>query len=240
MVRASITDIGDMHGPQHNPNPRVVPRTGSSAPPRPRPAPSARPARPARAARPKRPPAPPKPRFVFSPRLKAARRSVLRFVLVFMGVFALFYAATLVERHLLGNRVWSGYLHANAVVAGAFLNHFDQYVAVEGDIINSSRATLKVAMGCDAAYPTALFAAAAIAMPFIWPYRLLGVLFGAFMLGGLNIIRILTLYYIRAEHPTIFNVVHIDVWQALFIFITVLLWIMWAYWAARRTAGALE
>ncbi len=241
MVVVAITDIEFMQGPHHKPNPRVVPRPGSGAPARPRVQP-----RPGRQARPLKAPKPPKaakfawPRIELSERAKAARRSVLRFVAWFVGIFVLFYAGTMLERKFLDNGVWQWYLHANAYVAGGILNHFDQFVTVEDDIINSSRATLKVAVGCDAVYPTALFAAAVLATPFAWGYRILGVMFGAFSLAGLNIIRILTLYYIRAEHPTVFNVVHIDVWQALFIFLTVLLWIFWAFWAARRMTDVLE
>jgi exosortase/archaeosortase family protein len=49
----------------------------------------------------------------------------------------------------------------------------------------------------------------------------------------LNLVRIVSLFLIGVYSPRIFALTHIDVWQALFIFLAVLLWILWLLWATR-------
>jgi exosortase/archaeosortase family protein len=49
----------------------------------------------------------------------------------------------------------------------------------------------------------------------------------------LNLVRIVSLFLIGVYFHRIFDLTHIDVWQALFIFLAVLLWILWLLWETR-------
>ena len=50
-------------------------------------------------------------------------------------------------------------------------------------------------------------------------------------LAVLNLIRIVTLFLIGVYFRKFFHMMHIDVWQALFILLTISLWFLWAWWA---------
>ena len=64
--------------------------------------------------------------------------------------------------------------------------------------------------------------------------KLPGVFIGTFALMSLNLVRIVSLYYVRRYRPDVFEFMHVEVWQALFIFLAVLFWALWAVWATRR------
>jgi exosortase/archaeosortase family protein len=64
------------------------------------------------------------------------------------------------------------------------------------------------------------------------PYLLMGTL----LLLAMNFVRIVSLYYIGIYYEEAFDIMHIDVWQAVFIFVPLVMWITWA----RRTGRELR
>ena len=52
---------------------------------------------------------------------------------------------------------------------------------------------------------------------------------------AINLVRIVSLFYIRIHFPAAFEIMHVEVWQALFIFLALLCWIVWAVWAKRAS-----
>jgi exosortase/archaeosortase family protein len=99
----------------------------------------------------------------------------------------------------------------------------------------SPRFQVSIERGCDAVQPSALFCAAVLASPVPLLSRLAAVGVGTTLLMILNFVRILTLYYTGAYLRWAFEVMHLDVWQALFIFLAILFWALWAAWNTRRS-----
>ena len=70
--------------------------------------------------------------------------------------------------------------------------------------------------------------------------RLAKFLVVAAVLGGvivrmvLNVIRIITLFLTRLHWPKAFDIMHVDVWQVMFILFAILLWALWASWTTKR------
>jgi len=98
--------------------------------------------------------------------------------------------------------------------------------------------SLSIERGCDAIHPSALFVAAVLASPVALWTKLPGCLAGTFVLMALNLLRIVSLFYAKIYWPRAFDVLHVEVWQALFILLAVLLWAAWAAWALRRPRPA--
>ena len=94
--------------------------------------------------------------------------------------------------------------------------------------------------GCDGLRPLALFVAAVLVSPVSWAWRLAGTLGGFAGLFLLNQIRIVTLYYTALLYPAYFDVMHRDVWQVLFIAVSVAIWTGWALWAQRLTSEPIR
>jgi exosortase H (IPTLxxWG-CTERM-specific) len=168
----------------------------------------------------------PAPPAAETPPDKPPRRGIARFVLVFAGCVALYYVlsgTTIFRDHL-----FPGYLRLNARVTAAALGLIGQQVTVNDNCVLSRKFFLTVERGCDAIEPTMLLIAAVIASPVAWRSRLVGIVFGTLALAVLNILRLITLYLTGVYWPAAFEIMHVDVWQAIFIFLALLLWIIWA------------
>ncbi|MFQ5458960.1 MAG: hypothetical protein ACE5FC_11005 [Myxococcota bacterium] len=166
----------------------------------------------------------------------ARNRSDLRFLLVFGLCMALYYAATLTSPVREG--FFPSYLRLNARVSGAILGVVGQDVTVAGQSLISDRGpSIQVERGCDAVAPSALFVAAVLASPVPLLSRAYAAVAGTILLMLLNVIRVVSLYLVRLYWPRAFDTMHLDVWQALFIFLALLIWAVWASRASKTHAS---
>ncbi|MHC4991220.1 MAG: exosortase H [Planctomycetota bacterium] len=156
-------------------------------------------------------------------------------MLVFAGVMLLYYAVTALP--WFASTVFPAYLNLNASVSAGILSLLGEEAHASGDIVQTPRFAVAIRRGCDALEPSALFVAAVLALPVAWRKRAPALLIGVPALLLLNLVRIISLYYVGVHFHDAFETVHIDVWQPLFIFLTVALWIGWALWATRRPAA---
>ena len=125
------------------------------------------------------------------------------------------------------------YHHLIAKVSGDLLAIVGQDITVTNALISSPKFSVSIIRGCDAIEPIALYVCAVLAFPSPFLKRLPGMIAGTLLLLILNLVRIVSLFLIGVYSPRIFALTHIDVWQALFIFLAVLLWILWLLWATR-------
>ena len=112
-----------------------------------------------------------------------------------------------------------------------------QDVTVHGKSISSTQAALSIERGCDAIHPSALFLAGVLAFPASLWKKVGGAVAGVAMLLAVNLVRIISLFYVRIHFPAAFEIMHVEVWQALFIFLALLCWIVWVRWAMRTGEG---
>lgn len=164
-----------------------------------------------------------------------SKRPVLRFVVLFGVFMGLFYACTLIP--FADQRAWPAYLRVNAQASAGILRVLGEQATTREESINSPRGSLRIARGCDAVQPSALFVAAVLASPVSMWAKLPGMILGTVLLILLNLVRIVSLFYIQIYFPRAFEVMHIEVWQALFIFLAIALWAWWAWWAVGRGAA---
>ena len=138
--------------------------------------------------------------------------------------------------------VFQGYLGINARASASIMRIFGTEATAIGDSISSPApgSGLSIAMGCDAIQPSILFLCAVLASPVSLRSKLPGVLLGVPILLVLNVVRIITLFYTQIYVPSLFELMHIDVWQALFIILAMVFWVIWAGWAKRATAPIAE
>ncbi len=156
-----------------------------------------------------------------------ANRSDLRFLLVFGSCMAAYYLATLTPPVSRG--FFPFYLRLNAEISGLMLRQIGEPVTVDGRSISSEDGpSIEVARGCDAVEPSALFVSAVLASPVPLTARLVAAAVGTLLLMALNLVRVTTLFLVQAYWPEAFDTIHRDVWQALFIFLAILLWGLWA------------
>jgi len=161
----------------------------------------------------------------------SAHRPVFLFLLIFGVLMGLFYAFALFtpfyERH------FPYYLGFNARLSGYILGFLGQDITVLGTSISSPAFSITVKQGCDAIEPTALFICAVLAFPSPFSKKIAGIVAGTLLLAILNIVRIVTLFVVGTYLPSVFELMHVDVWQGLFIFLAILFWVFWLLWTEK-------
>ncbi len=134
--------------------------------------------------------------------------------------------------------VFGSYLNLNARFTAAFVNAFGDDATVSGTSIGSSRFRLGIAPGCDGIQAAAFFVFALFASPAAVPLlaRIPAMVAGTLLLLSMNLVRIISLYYAGIYTPSLFEVLHVEVWQAVFIFVPLVMWVTWEGIVRRRGA----
>ena len=131
------------------------------------------------------------------------------------------------------NRLLYSYLGANAWLASGILNLLGQDSHVSEITVHTVRFAITVRRGCDAIEPSWFFCAALLAFPAPFSRKIMGIVVGAVLLQGLNLVRIVSLYFIGVHRPQFFNTAHVEIWPAIFILVAISLWIAWISWTRR-------
>ena len=127
-----------------------------------------------------------------------------------------------------GDRLLYGYLKANAWVANGLLGLTGQQTHLADEVvIQSSRFSMGVRRGCDAVEPTWLVCAAMIAFPVPWRKKIVGMAAAVLTLQVLNLVRLVTLYFIGAYLPAFFDSAHLEIWPTVFILAAITLFLFW-------------
>jgi len=161
-----------------------------------------------------------------------AKYPVLRFFTLFAILMVLFYLGTVTSFY--NNNFLPSYLHFNAEISGLILSGLGQDVNVEGTSILSPIHSIKLIRGCEAIEPSALFIAAVLAFPAPFLLKMPGIIIGTLSLLTLNLIRIISLFFVGIYYPQAFEIMHIEVWQALFILLALLFFVFWLLWVTQR------
>ena len=161
-----------------------------------------------------------------------SKKPVLGFVLLFAILMGLFYAVTFIP--YVNKTAFPAYMRFNAQASAVILNVFGEGSNTNGTVVASPRFRVDIRHGCDAIEPSALFIAAVLAFPASLGSKLPGLLIGTLVLAVINLVRIVTLFYTGIYFPRAFEAVHVDVWQPIFILLSLTFWVVWAWWA---TAG---
>jgi len=106
---------------------------------------------------------------------------------------------------------------------------FDANVAATGKILRSTTNGFAVSIeaGCNGVEATIVLVAAILAFPASWKRRLLGLAVGIVAVQGLNVIRVISLYYLGQWDLDVFEWAHLYVWQALIMLDVLVVWLIW-------------
>ena len=134
---------------------------------------------------------------------------------------------------IMSNQAWfepisKKILNAYAYVSSFILNILGQKTSVINGNINSATFSISIRKGCDAIAPMALYIFAITFFPVHYMHKLKGILYGIIILAIVNAIRIVSLFLIgKYTNETIFQIMHVDIWQIFFIIITLFIWVQW-------------
>ena len=101
-----------------------------------------------------------------------------------------------------------------------------EVVAASTQII-SNTGGVNIKEGCNAVYAIIIFLAGIFAFPTSIAKRVLGAVLGVVALTAVNLIRVVTLFYLSSSNKELFDEAHLYIWQFAIILIGGLLWLLW-------------
>jgi exosortase H (IPTLxxWG-CTERM-specific) len=118
---------------------------------------------------------------------------------------------------------------ALATISADIVKLFDGQVIAHGKILQSARNGFAVSIeaGCNGVEATIVLVAAILAFPAPWKRKLAGLAIGVVAVQGLNIVRVISLFYLGQWSMDVFEWAHLYVWQALIMLDVLIVWLLW-------------
>jgi exosortase H (IPTLxxWG-CTERM-specific) len=119
--------------------------------------------------------------------------------------------------------------NALAGIASSLVTLFDSHVVTVGKVIRSTSNNFAVSIeaGCNGVEATLVLIAAMLAFPAPWKHRLLGLVAGVIAVQLLNVLRVISLFYLGQWNRQMFEWAHLYVWQALIMLDVLVVWLIW-------------
>lgn len=150
-----------------------------------------------------------------------------RFLFVFVVLLVLSFAIELTPVA----QAWfvTPWTDAVASASAALMHVFDVTIATSGNVISSSASPFAVSIeaGCNGVEATLVLVAAMLAFPASWTHRLRGIVVGIVAVQALNVLRVISLFYLGRWNREVFEWAHLYVWQALIMLDVLIVWVIW-------------
>jgi exosortase H (IPTLxxWG-CTERM-specific) len=116
-----------------------------------------------------------------------------------------------------------------AVISASIVQLFDGHVLAHGKVLQSASNGFAVSIeaGCNGIEATIVLVAAVLAFPASWQRKLAGLGIGIVAVQGLNIVRVISLFYLGQWNFSVFEWAHLYVWQALIMLDVLVVWLLW-------------
>jgi len=153
-----------------------------------------------------------------------------RFITLLLALFALEWLPPIREF------VITPFTEHLAAVSAVLLKLFDADVASNGIVIQSLSNGTSVAIlaGCNGIEAMICLTAAIIAYPATWVQRLWGLVLGYIAIQSLNIVRIISLFYLLQWNKQWFEWAHLYIWQGLIFLDVLIVFIVWIRWVVKQ------
>lgn len=159
-------------------------------------------------------------------RPRAARLASYWFLARFLVLLAALYF--FVAWRPINDHVIVPFTSGIASISGAILRVMGEPIAVTGTTIAGGGFAVNIENGCNGIETALLFVSAVIAFPASWRSRLLGAVAGLLAIQVINLVRVVSLFWIGRHHPRFFQSSHTVVWQSIVVLFGVVLFFLWA------------
>lgn len=152
---------------------------------------------------------------------------MLRFFLTFIVLQLTLFGINMlgvVQQHVV--LPWTALL---ACVCAALVTLFDASAAAAGKVLWNTVSGFGVSIepGCNGIEACIVLFAAVIAFPSTWRHKLVGLAAGFVAVQGLNVVRVISLFYLGQWNTQVFNFAHEYLWQALIMLDVLVVWLLW-------------
>jgi len=152
---------------------------------------------------------------------------VLRFFATFIAMQAVLFGLELTpvaQRYFVVP--WTNTL---AALSAWLVTVVDPGVAATGNVLRSAANGFAVSIeaGCNGVEATIVLVAAMLAFPAPWKEKLAGLAAGIVAVQALNVVRVISLFYLGQWDIRVFEWAHLYVWQALIMLDVLIVWLLW-------------
>ncbi len=152
---------------------------------------------------------------------------MLRFFLLFVLLLAVLFGLELTP--------WAQdwfvlpWTSALASISTWIVTLFDGNVVAAGKIMRSTTNGFAVSIeaGCNGVEATLVLLAAMLAFPAPWKHKVFGLIIGIVAVQLLNVLRVVSLFYLGQWNYDAFEYAHLYVWQALIMLDVLVVWLIW-------------
>lgn len=150
------------------------------------------------------------------------RRFAILFVVILLGLFAL-------ELTPPGQAVVGPWTDLVARASTAVIRAFDGSAQSLGNMVYSPATgfAMVIMAGCNGVEAMLVLLAGILAYPSTWRMKLIGLAVGAVAIQSLNLVRIVSLYYLGQWDMKWFEWAHLYAWQALIMLDALIVWMLW-------------
>lgn len=160
-----------------------------------------------------------------------------RFFVLFLLIQAVLFTAELLP----WGQTWvvKPFTGLLADIAGHLIALLGREIHTSGVIIYDIATPFAVMIeaGCNGIEATILLIAAVLAFPAPWKNKLYGLLIGIAAIQGLNLVRIVSLFFIGLWNATAFEWAHLYIWQALIMLDAIVVFLLWIRTLPREVAA---
>lgn len=159
------------------------------------------------------------------------------FIVFFIVLMALFRIDMLDSVQHFAIQPWTGFV---AHLSVWLMSAFDADVVAFGKIIQSKATGFAVSIeaGCNGIEAAIVLVAGMVAFPAAWKYKVGGIVIGFVAVQSVNLLRIITLYYVGQWNARVFEFAHLYFWQALIMLDVLVVWLVWIRVVAKHHVTA--
>jgi exosortase H (IPTLxxWG-CTERM-specific) len=150
-----------------------------------------------------------------------------RFLVSFLALVVVLFAIELTQPvQRIPVEPWTGLL---ARASAWLITLFDPGVHAYGRVLQSGRNgfAISIESGCNGVEAALILVAAILAFRAPWRHKLAGIALGLVAVQVLNVVRVISLFYLGQWNRAAFEWAHLYAWQALIMLDVVIVWLLW-------------
>lgn len=123
-----------------------------------------------------------------------------------------------------------------AKISAVLVTYADDHVTSYDNIIQSTVNDFGIAImpGCNGVEACIILIAAILAFPAPWRAKLTALVIGIVAVQAVNLVRIISLFYLGQWNIQWFEFAHLYLWQALIMLDVLVVWLLWVRYLARK------
>ena len=157
-----------------------------------------------------------------------------RFLLLFCGVLGGLFAIEMLKP--VQEVVTQPFTEILATISTALILPFDDTVIAQGRILRDATTGFAVSIeaGCNGMEAAIVLIAGIVAFPATIQNKLIAIVAGFFFVQALNIVRIISLFYLGQWNYTVFEWFHLYLWPVLIMLDVLVVFAIYLQWLGKR------